>query len=248
MIDNWHLPRAASHRYTAIMEKLMLILLALLQPAPAINEPAVTAFTDIHKRDLSCVAILAIVASEQERGIESALTYPLLSERGRTYAGQVGERVMAETGQSREQVRDAILKAVAAQQAMVKKVAEPEQVVAEGMEKCLPLLDTEVAPKPKPTLNQCAAMLQLAYETVYAREKLSKTAQDLKTLAFVLDSRAREKMRGEGKSGSESDIILTQTREEVKALEQNQGKRAKLDIDHCFALAAPEKKGQNFEH
>lgn len=230
------------------MKIILLSILALSQPAAEPSNSAPTALTATHQRDLSCVAAFAIVASEQERGIESALDYPLLSERGRVYTGQIGERVMAETGQTREQVRDAILAAVADQQAKVKNVAEPEQVVAAEMEKCLPLLDTEVTAKPKPTINQCAGMLQLAYETVYAREKLSKTAQDLKTLAFVLDNRAREKMRGEGKSGSESDIILTQTREEMRALEQDPSKQAALDIDHCFALAAPEKKAQNFEH
>lgn len=230
------------------MKIILLSILALSQPVASPPDSSPTALTTTHQRDLSCVAAFAIVASEQQRGIESALDYPLLTERGRVYAGQIGERVMAETGQTREQVRNAILAAVADQQAKVAQVAEPEQVVAAEMGKCLPLLDTEVTPKPKPTLNQCAGMLQLAYETVYAREKLSKTAQDLKTLAFVLDNRAREKMRGEGKSGSESDIILTQTREEMRALEQDPSKQEALDIDHCFALAAPEKKEQNFEH
>ncbi len=142
-------------------------------------------------------------------------------------------------------MRDAILAAVADQQAKVKNVGEPQEVVAEEMGKCLPLLDTEIPAKPKPTLNQCAAMMQLAYEEVYRREKLSKMAQDLKTLAFVLDNRARETMRGEGKSGNESDVILTQTREEMSVRQKNQ---TELDIDHCFALAAPKKKEQNFEH
>ncbi len=227
------------------MEKIMLLLLALAQPTPADDKPDATALTDIHKRDLSCVAAFAIVASEQERGIESALSYPLLTERGRTYAGQVGERVMVETGRSREQVRDAILTAVADQQAKVKNVAEPQEVVAEEMARCLPLLETELPAKPKPTLNQCAAMMQLAYEEVYRREKLSKMAQDLKTLAFVLDSRARETMREEGKSGNESDVILTQIREDMSVRRKDQ---SELDIDHCFALAAPKKKEQNFEH
>lgn len=226
----------------------MLILLALAQPAPANSEPVATALTDIHKRDLACVAIFAIVASEQQRGIDSALRYPLLIERGRTYAGQTGERVMAETGQSREQVEAIILAAAAKQQDKVKEGAEPADVVTTEMEKCLPLLNAALPAKPKPSLNQCAGMMQLAYEQVYHREKLSKMAQDLKTLAFVLDNRAREKMRGEGVSGSESDIILTQTREEMKALEQNPGTEPTMDIDHCFALAAPKKKEQNFEH
>lgn len=230
------------------MKLFLLTMLAISQPGSGPSNEVTTALTEIHKRDLSCVAAFAVVASEQERGIENALSYPLLTERGRIYAGQIGEKVMAETGQSREQVRDAILAAITDQQGQVKNVAEPNEVVAVEMAKCLPLLDVELPPKPKPTLNQCAAMLQLAYEEVYSREKLSKMAQDLKTLAFVLDSRARERMFGEGKSGNESDIILTQIREEMKATEQDQTKRSELDIDHCFALAAPENKGQNFEH
>ena len=55
-----------------------LFALALAQSAPAtLPKP----LTDIHKRDLSCVAALAIVASEQERGVASSFEYPLLEER-----------------------------------------------------------------------------------------------------------------------------------------------------------------------
>ncbi|MEH6758006.1 MAG: hypothetical protein V7676_10870 [Parasphingorhabdus sp.] len=230
------------------MKILLILMLALSQPVSSLPRDEITALTDIHKRDLSCVAAFAIIASEQERGIESALNYPLLTERGRAYAGQVGEKIMADTGKTREQVRDAILAAVADQQAKVIDVAEPDAVVDAEMAKCLPLLDAQIPPKPKPTLNQCAAMLQLAYEEVYEREKLSKMAQDLKTLAFVLDSRAREKMLREGMSGNESDIILTQTRIEMAGLQDDESEETALDIDHCFALAAPDKKGQNLEH
>ena len=238
----------AKRRYNESMKIILFIMLAISQPVSSPPNEGRTTLTEIHRRDLSCIAAFAIVASEQERGIESALNYPLLTERGRIYAGQIGERVMAETGQSREQVREAILAAVADQQSKVKNVAEPDAVVDTEMAKCLPLLDAELPPKPKPTLNQCAAMLQLAYEEVYQREKLSKMAQDLKTLAFVLDSRAREKMRSEGMSGHESDIILTQTRVEMADLQDNETGGTALDIDHCFALAAPDNKGQNFEH
>lgn len=207
--------------------------------------------TDVHKRDLSCVAALAIVASEQERGITSAFEYPLLEERGRAYAGLVGERVMQETGLTREQVREQILTAVAQQQLKVKDVAEPQQVVEAEMAKCLPLLEQEVPPKPKPTLNQCAAMVELAYREVHGREGLSKTAQDLKTLAYVLDSRAREALKAEGYSGNESDIILTQLREEMLAdakVKEKAGKSSDLDFDHCFKLAAPKDKTPKNAH
>jgi|TARA_R100001244_G_scaffold132319_2_gene108134 hypothetical protein len=229
------------------MNLLPILMLALSQSAaipPAPLDP-------VQQRDLSCVAILAIIASEQERGIESALAYPLLTERGATYAGLVGERIMDATGRSREQVREEMLAAVEAQQAMAMAAADPEELLRSEMAVCLPLLDAAVPPKPKPDLTQCAGMLQLAYEEVYGREGLSKTAQDLKTLAAVLDSRARDQLRAEGLSGQESDIVLTQSREEMLAeakQRESLGLGSDLDFDHCFVLAAPEEKQPRNEH
>ncbi|MGB5483811.1 hypothetical protein [Parasphingorhabdus sp.] len=229
------------------MNFISILMLVLSQPAASPPAP----LTDIQMRDLSCVAVLAIIASEQERGIASALDYPLLTERGATYAGLVGERIMSETGKTREQVRQDILAAVAAQQSRGGNGAEADEIVQADMAKCLPLLDAVVPPKPKPDLNQCAGMLQLAYDEVHEREGLSKTAQDLKTLAAVLDSRARDSMRAEGLSGQESDILLTRSREMILADARQKealGQGSDLDFDHCFALAAPEDKGRKYEH
>jgi len=213
--------------------------------------PAPLPLTEIQKRDLSCVAAFAIVVSEQQRGVESSFAFPLLQERGKTYAGLIGERVMRETGMSQEDVGKAMVAAVADQQAKVKDVAEPQQVVETEMAKCLPLLDKAVPPKTKPTLNQCAAMVELAYREVYGREGLSKTAKDLKTLATVLDNRAREALKADGYSGNESDIILTTLREKMlkEAKEkESQGISSDLDFDHCFKLAAPKDKTPRSDH
>ena len=226
---------------------LLMLMLSLSQPTSTPPAP----LGESQRRDLSCVAVLAIVASEQERGVESALAYPLLSERGATYAGQVGERIMAESGRTREQVREDILSAVADQQAMAKNAADPDALLRSEMATCLPLLDAAVPPRPKPDLTQCAGMLQLAYEQVHDREGLSKTAQDLKTLAAVLDSRARDQLRAEGLSGSESDILLTQGREAMLADARRRealGQGSDLDFDYCFLLAAPEEKQPRNEH
>lgn len=229
------------------MNILPLLMLTLSQPTSIPPEP----LDESQRRDLSCVAVLAIIASEQERGVESALAYPLLSERGATYAGLVGQRIMADTGRTREQVREEILAAVAEQQAMAENTADPDRLVRSEMATCLPLLDAAVPPRPKPDLTQCAGMLQLAYEEVHKREGLSKTAKDLKTLAAVLDSRARDQLRAEGLSGSESDIILTQGREAMLADARQRealGQGSDLDFDHCFVLAAPEEKQPRNEH
>ncbi len=229
------------------MNIIPLLMLALSQPATSQPVP----LDETQRRDLSCVAVLAIIASEQERGVESALDFPLLTERGATYAGLVGQRIMEDTGRTREQVREDILAAVSAQQALGQNAADPDEVVRKEMATCLPLLDAAVPPKPKPDLSQCAGMLQLAYEEVHGREGLSKAAQDLKTLAAVLDSRARDKMRAEGLSGQESDILLTQSREAMLADARQKealGQSSDLDFDHCFTLAAPEDKQRKYEH
>ena len=229
------------------MNIVPMLMLAVSQPAASPPVP----LDQMQRRDLSCVAVLAIVASEQERGMESALDYPLLSERGAAYAAMVGQRIMDDTGRTKEQVRDDILAAVAEQQTMAQDADEPDELVRSEMATCLPLLDAAVPPKPKPDLTQCAGMLQLAYEEVHNREGLSKTAQDLKTLAAVLDSRARDQMRAEGLSGQESDILLTQSREAMLADAKKlkaKGQGSDLDFDHCFFLAAPEEKQPRNEH
>lgn len=229
------------------MNFIPLLMLILSQPATSPPVP----LDEIQRRDLSCVAVLAIIASEQERGVESALDYPLLTDRGATYAGLVGQRIMDDSGRTKEQVREHILAAVAALQALGKDAADPDEAVRREMATCLPLLDATVPPKPKPDLTQCAGMLQLAYEEVHEREGLSKTAQDLKTLAAVLDSRARDKMRAEGLSGQESDILLTQSRVAMLAdakKRESLGQGSSLDFDHCFFLAAPDEKQPRNEH
>lgn len=203
------------------------------------------------QRDIDCVATLAIIANDQERGAPGAEDYPLVVERGRTWAGIVGERVMAEAALPREAVRDAILAAVAAQQARVKDVADPAEIVAAQMAICLPLLDAQVPLERQPSLPECAGLLQLAYDEVYAREGLSPVAKDLKTLAFVLESRAREQYLADGYSGSESDVLLTNLRETLRAEAQAraaQGLGDNVDFDHCFTLAAPKPKESSGPH
>lgn len=229
------------------MNIIPVLILALVQ-MPA-NQPL--PLSETHKRDLSCVAVLAIVASEQERGVMSALDYPLLTERGATYAGLIGQQIMGDTGKTKEQVRQDMLASVAAQQQKGRDAADADEAIEAEIQQCLPLLDAAVPPPPKPDLNQCAGMLQLAYDEVHDREGLSKTAQDLKTLAAVLDSRARDKMRAEGLSGQESDILLTQSREAMLAdakQKEAAGQSSDLDFEHCFTLAAPEDKQRKYEH
>lgn len=192
--------------------------------------------------DIRCAAAFAIVALEQQRGVASALAYPNMEPRGRTFFGQVGSNLVAETGRPREEIRAVLVAEFTAFQQAAAANNDPDATIDAIMPACLIRLDAEVPPPPAPSLPQCAAILALAYDEVYAREGLSSTAKDLKTLATVLDNRARGQLREKGQSGSEIDVILgtlkAQLASEAEALAE-QGKSPNLDYEYCFELAEP---------
>ncbi len=164
--------------------------LLLIQTAAA---PLPKPLTETHMRDIGCVATLGLVADEQRRGVATSLRFPNVMQRGRSYAGIVGERVMAETGQPREVVRLAMGQAVEDQQM---QLAEAEKRGEEGkpildalVAKCLPLLDAEV-PEKVPTedeLRFCAAIISLSAEEIEGREgENSVNAKAMRNLADIL--------------------------------------------------------------
>jgi hypothetical protein len=184
------------------------------------------------QRDIGCVAALAVVAYEQGRG---ETRWPPLGEDGARFAQVVGERVMKQTGQTREQVRDAIVAAVAERQ---KAKALPDAEVTA----CLAMMRETLPALPAPTLPQCAAMLRIAYDDEHGRNGLSDDAKKLSTIASILDHKAREALSAQGKSGPETDAAMSEAREgvaaEVKAREAD-GVSAGVDYSACFAMAKP---------
>lgn len=194
------------------------------------------------KGDIRCAAAFAIIAGQQERGVASALAYPGMEPRGREFFIDLGAALVADTGRSKEMVRALLVEQVVAFQDAAKRSKDPDSTIDAVMTPCLMRLDAEVPPPPPPSLPQCAAILSLAYDEVFAREGLSSTARDLKTLAMVLDSRARDSLRAEGKSGTEIDVTLgtlkAQIAAEAAALEAK-GKSPNLDYETCFELAKP---------
>jgi hypothetical protein len=72
-----------------------------------------TQLTDAHKRDLACVATIAAVAYEQQKG--GWQEQPDMALVGKRWAGVVGDRIVAETGQAREAIAVAMLDAANAE-------------------------------------------------------------------------------------------------------------------------------------
>ncbi|MEE9432772.1 MAG: hypothetical protein V3V15_00850 [Sphingorhabdus sp.] len=156
--------------------------------------PLPSPLTDTHMRDIRCVATLGLVAHEQRRGIATSMRFPNVMQRGRAYAGIVGERVVKEAGQPKEVVALAIKQAVEDVQGQAIEIAEgggdADVLLSELMTKCLALLDAEV-PVEAPTHDDyrfCAVIIGLAADEVEGREGAeSVNAKVMRRLAGQLE-------------------------------------------------------------
>lgn len=180
---------------------------------------------------IRCVAILAIVAGEQQRRTAAALELPPLGSQGARFAQVVGDAVVKETGRTQEQVRDLILAQVKAAQQAAGPAAKLPVEEARG---CVDVMNAVAPPLPPPGAVQCAGLLKLAADDVKRREGMSKTAMDLIAIASLLDNRARTELGAAGKTGAESDKELTLAREAIAARPETAP-----DMEACVELAQP---------
>lgn len=184
------------------------------------------------KERLRCVAALAVIASDQQRGSSVWPGFPPLARRGAHFAKVVGEGVMTETGRSKEQVRDAILGEVKALQ----KTPGNTATTALG-QSCVALMNRIDPAPPPPERPYCAALAGDAYENVRRVEGNSPNAQNLGNIASMLNAAARDELRAKGKSGTEADRILSEARakltRDATAL-RLAGKSQVLDLEPCL--------------
>src|SRR5689334_25411305 len=114
---------------TAAMFSLVMALAAASPPPLAAQQ----------QQQIRCVAVLAIVAGEQERRTAAALDLPPLSRQGARFAQVVGDTLVKESGRTQEQVRDLILVQVSAAQKAAGKGAKLPIEEARG---CTGLMNT----------------------------------------------------------------------------------------------------------
>ena len=201
----------------------LVLALAAAAPSPPLNPQ--------QQQQIRCVAVLAIVAGEQQRRTAAALELPPLGRQGARFAQVVGDAVVKVSGRSQEQVRDLILQQVAA----VQKGAGPKaSLPIEEARGCVEVMNAVAPPLPPPSAIQCAGLLKLAADDVRRRQGMNKSAMDLMTIAALLDNRARTELAAAGKSGAEADQALTLAREAIAAQPQTAP-----DIEACVELAQP---------
>ena len=119
-----------------------MLTLALVLAAPV-------ALTETHQRDIACVVEIAVLADGQKRGVAGGSD---VQASGKRWAGVVGERIMAETGQPRELVSFAMNEAAKARAARTN--AGAASACANQMAAELSAIDAANAPLPKPVRAQ----------------------------------------------------------------------------------------------
>ena len=209
------------------------------QPAPPPSLPELDAE---QKAQLTCSAVFALVSSEQARGEPAALKYPPLKVRGREYFVRFGARTMDATGASRETVKALIESEIARLQQLALATQDPAGTLARAIAPCLPRLEAEVPPLPKPSLAQCTAIMGLAAEEMLARAGLTDPkTKDLKILAAVLEARQRKALQEQGETGDAIDRALAAEHDRMlkEALDTGPGVE-KYDLQTCYDFAKPE--------
>ena len=217
-----------------------IVLMLLLAPFPLWAAPrSLSASQQDH---VQCVAVLAIIANEQQRGIGGWEDVPPLAVRGAKFSDRVIQGLVKDKSRKPEAARAEILTQVAALQSEAVASGNPSAVLRARSAPCIAMLDAEVPPPQPPTLPQCAAALAMAYDDEVAHQGLTKAARTLSIFAALLDGRAREELKAEGKTDAESDIAIGLEKEKLMAefkASEGKGTQDRIDFPACFAMARP---------
>lgn len=212
----------------------------LLAPLPLQAAPRPLSASQLDH--VQCVAVLAIIANEQQRGIGGWEDVPPLPVRGAKFSERVTQGLVKEKVRTPDAVRAEILAQVAALQSEAIASGDPSAVLRKKSVPCIAMLDAEVPPPVPPTLPQCAAALAMAYEDEVAHQGMTKAARTLSIFASVLNGRAREALKAGGKTEAESDIVIGLEKERLMAefkASEGKGTQDRIDFPACFEMARP---------
>ena len=222
------------------MKRLMMIAipLATMAAAPPASPPPSPLSLNLEQvEQVRCVAALAIAANDQVRGAPGWVGFPWLPDRGKRFAGIIGDRLVVETKMTREAIRDNILREVAALQSRATASTNPQPEAQSLVRSCIAMMDKVDPPKSPPTLVQCAAMVAIAARDASGGDQ----SRQLANVSAILESQAREELRGQGKTDAQADIVLGLEKETILALSKAnkaKGQMDDLNFEHCFARAA----------
>ncbi len=121
----------------------LLLLQSAVNPAADDYAEQPKPFTQAHSQAIGCVAIIALVADQQKKGMKGFSHYGGLHEKGPIFAANVGEQVLKETAQTREVIAFAIQESAREQLPLLS--SERSADLSKRMAICLPLLESSTA-------------------------------------------------------------------------------------------------------
>jgi hypothetical protein len=130
---------------------LAFLILASTGSMPPVSEPIT--FNALQQRDIACVAVIALVAEQQRRGVEIDTSIIDVRESGKRWAALVGNRIIDETAAPRELVGLAMTEAAKAEQVAALASSNPKKQYVDRFNLCVPLMQADLlanAPLPKP--------------------------------------------------------------------------------------------------
>lgn len=173
---------------------------------------------------IECVAILANASARQNHGRAEGQGLPRLGIRGGIFAQRVGETVMAETGMTQDDVRDAILASLAKQRS-------GSEQTSDKIPGCMAMMERIVPAAPLPSPPRCAALARMA------SDEGSDTGA--KTLADEIERKARQKLRTGGLDDAGIDEAMRDASNLVaaEAARSDTAESLDLELDACMAEA-----------
>lgn len=220
------------------MKRLMIIALPLATLAASPPAPPAPLSLNLEQvEQVRCVAALAIAANDQVRGAPGWVGFPWLPDRGKRFAGIIGDQLVTDTKMTREAIRDNILAEVAALQARAVASTNPQPEAQSLVRSCIAMMDKIDPPKSPPTIVRCAAMVAIAARDAAGGDQ----SRQLANVSAILESQARDELRSQGKTDAEADIVLGLEKESILAASKAnkaKGQMDDLNFEHCFAKAA----------
>ncbi len=221
------------------MKQSFLPLLLCLLPSPA---TAARAFTPEETKDLRCVAALALVAFDQERGAPGWEGFPDLTLRGAHFADVVRVQLARASGHNDGEIKSAVRAQIARLQEEAVAAKDP-QASAHGLVRdCMVRADRIDPPPAEPSMLRCAALAAIAHQDLRARDGPNDAVTAMAMLAAVLESEARKELRAGGKTGPESDAALGHERESVAQTAPDDRERVTRNGEElrlCMGLVKP---------
>jgi hypothetical protein len=209
--------------------------------------PALASAPNLSKNEreqVHCVAMLAILANDQQRGAPGWEGLPDVSSRGRHFADLVVARVMKDRAMTQDEVRALVVSDVKALQIdSVEGRISPDDAHREASS-CITVMDTVNPIIPEPSMMRCAALSAVARDDLKTEQGPSGPALGMAMLASVLDSEARKELIVKEKTEAESDVLMGLEREKVAATAPDDTEavyRNGEELRQCMTMVKPAK-------